>query len=87
MMPRRTHPIHVSVPLSANTMAEAMGSFANGLEQLQSEGTRQGREVLFDTLVVAIERYSTDTRMLTEVSSTQLTTHVCIEMTAEGVTR
>lgn len=59
-MSRKTERIFATSSLDGETHITAGASLGHALTLLQEEGERQGREVLFDTLEVSIEREEID---------------------------
>lgn len=83
-MTRKTVRLYASNGLVGNTLASATASFAQALANLEAAGKREGREVLFDTLNVEIERSSVETSTIGGESTVEAT-FTTINVDAEAV--
>lgn len=84
-MARKTERLYASAPLNGDSMGLAQLSFGTALSLLRVKGADEGREVLFDTLEVEIERNTVDVSSIAD--SGRASTYVTITVSAEAVLR
>lgn len=83
-MARKTERLFASASLVGDDKGHAAMSFATALTNLEVEAKKQGREVLFDTLEVGIERDVRDERTITG-GHLNVSTYAIITVSAEAV--
>lgn len=86
-MTKKTERLYASAGLVGETAASALESVRLAFAVLETDAKRNGREVLFDTLELSIERVTDDVRTLTDVASSKVSTFTSIVVSAEAVRR
>lgn len=81
---RKTKRIFEAADFSGSDFSDAIGSVNNALALLRDRGLREGREVLYDTLEVTIERDVVDASTLEQPAIENIVT---IVVSAEAVRR
>jgi hypothetical protein len=89
MSERKTERLYVSAPLDGTTDISAAESFSMAISNLVVAGQESGREVLFDTLEVTIDRETVDDGTTWDRINRQSTisTFATITASAEAVKR
>jgi hypothetical protein len=84
-MARKTERLYASFPLQGADSESAALSLKGAIVELEKEGKHQGREILYDTLDVAIERTVSDVRTLMDAGPNLSSAYTNIQVSAEAV--
>lgn len=83
-MTRKTQRVYASAQLNGTSEISTGQSLLKAIDNLSIEGSRQGREILFDTLDISIDREAVDDRTLMGAGS-RISANTTIQVSAEGV--
>ena len=81
-MPKKTERLFASVNLDGESRETVLASFARELDQLEESAKRQGREVLYDTMVISTDRKRIDNSSFAHTSTIE---YVTIYVEADAV--
>jgi len=81
-MSKKTERLFASVALDGESRETALTSFAGALDQLEETAKQQGREVLYDTMMVSTDRNRIDNSSIANTSTIE---YVTIYVEADAV--